>query len=899
MRAMRGLINKAACIAVLTGCAAAMAFAQGSRKDDIVLNAAGKPVAGATITVCVGDSNVVPCTPLATLYTDATLTVQSPNPFQADGLGNYHFYAAPGRYTIQIGGSGISPQTYEDTILPNDPTEPSFSSVTATGSISASTLSLGGNLSVAGSATINGSENVVGTLTAGSFSLTNFMPSSLTVTGNETIQGPKPRVDVTAYGAKGDGVTDDTSAIQAAINAACQDTSGGGGVIFFPPTNQAYALSQPQNPSTAPVLSISSCTSTGVTFEGGGSPAGAQQQFARSPMTRIGVLKLGSSPNLAPVFLVGTGNVDVTFRNLSIFGYNQAIQAYNTVGLVLDNMGLAVGNAQGGATNCTTVDCTSDNTPLAIYSSFWIWVNQTALQAGPTGGYATVFANSNSANTTGLVRLDKVTTAGGGFLFDQRDTSSMATGNYEFHTVAMEGASAEPFFTILNSNGGSATRNIGPFIFEDSAAYDCTNGTPFLRMNAAHTNLATLLVKNSDGCNASAPLQVQAGNAYNVVVEGNSFQSRIPVDGSGNPLGPAETDNQNGRDYITPTLDTNRLRTDYTNCCGVGTGSDGSPIRMAPSGGVQSTVALDPGQAAGQGGLLFGDGVNAGYNANLLEQTSGGDDTLDVAFAQATPPTGLSATAGSSGSCTAGTYYYVVTAYSGSAATTSTASNEANATVGASGSVALSWTPAIGPNITGYQITRSTISEGEFFGGKQYEVTGAGANSFTDTCASTSSGSVTFWNQTFAAFHRFSQRKLGVDNVSPAAQLDVVAQDASTVGFSVKAAASPSTNVWQVLNSGGTAQAYIDGGFNVVAGGHENRTAANSDTAGTLTITSSSSGTKTFAPAYSNAPACVASPQSNLGTTTWWVTTTASAMTINLSVSSTASFFYSCTGNPN
>jgi hypothetical protein len=103
--------------------AAPPAHAQGSRKDDIAFGATGRPIAGATVTVCSASATGVPCSPLATLYTDATLSVPSANPIQADGLGNYHFYATPGRYVVQISGPGINAYTMADTILPNDPTQ--------------------------------------------------------------------------------------------------------------------------------------------------------------------------------------------------------------------------------------------------------------------------------------------------------------------------------------------------------------------------------------------------------------------------------------------------------------------------------------------------------------------------------------------------------------------------------------------------------------------------------------------------------------------------------------------------------------------------------------------------------------------------------------------------------
>src|SRR5207253_1256820 len=44
--------------------------------------------------------------------------------------------------------------------------------------------------------------------------------------------------DVMNFGAIGDGATDDTAAIQSAINAAATSATGhGGGIVYFPPGN--------------------------------------------------------------------------------------------------------------------------------------------------------------------------------------------------------------------------------------------------------------------------------------------------------------------------------------------------------------------------------------------------------------------------------------------------------------------------------------------------------------------------------------------------------------------------------------------------------------------------------------------------------------------------------------
>jgi hypothetical protein len=290
--ASHALIAIALAALTLATIAAPAARAQGSRRDDIVFGPAGHPVAGPTITVCAPTATGTPCSPLAAIYTDATLTVPAPNPFQGDGIGNYHFYALAGRYQLQITGPGINGvQTYPDVILPPD------LGSTGGSAISAFSLALGGNLTVAGNATITG------TLTAGGFNPGTLTPSALTVTGNEAVQGPRPRVDVTAFGAKGDGVTDDTAAIQAAINAACRaPAAGGGGSVFFPPPPLYYKVLQPQTPSTSPVFSTPSGFCWGLHLLGGTVGEASQlQQFNFAPMVAINVTA-GSSPNAAPVF---------------------------------------------------------------------------------------------------------------------------------------------------------------------------------------------------------------------------------------------------------------------------------------------------------------------------------------------------------------------------------------------------------------------------------------------------------------------------------------------------------------------------------------------------------------------------------------------------------------------
>lgn len=69
----------------------------------------GRPLAGATITVCTSAGTGFPCSPLASIFTDAGLSIPASNPVTTDGNGNIPvIFAAPGVYKLSVTGSGIT-----------------------------------------------------------------------------------------------------------------------------------------------------------------------------------------------------------------------------------------------------------------------------------------------------------------------------------------------------------------------------------------------------------------------------------------------------------------------------------------------------------------------------------------------------------------------------------------------------------------------------------------------------------------------------------------------------------------------------------------------------------------------------------------------------------------------
>jgi len=718
---------------------------QGSRKDDIVLTPSGHPVPGATILVCQAGATGTPCSPVATIYTDATLTVTTANPFESDGIGNYHFYAPAGRYTIQISGPGISgTRTYSDVIL-----APDVSSSGAGNNISAFGLTLGGNLSVAGNATISG------TLTTSNFNPGNFSPSSLSVGGNETVEGPRPRIDVTAYGAKGDGATDDTAAIQSAINVACAADINHKSTLFFPPGN--YAVSQPQAPSTNPVFT-GLCS--GLTIEGAGGNADAQ--FATPPMSRIAAVP-GTSPNAAPVFNPSINGI--TFKNIEVHGYNQAVYVQGGNGVTFDNVCLV-----NAATSLI------DNVPLKISEVLQLSWKAGCIQA-PDGNHDDVLiigADTGGTETqpAGLIFFDGTGGnfwVGSGIHYSQRvNTCCSGPGNFHFWNILIEDA-ANPIFRVTNDTGNPGVAAMPAMHDLDFQNFDASDGAanqPMINFNSSGSLLTGLHLKNLNGGNSYYSVEMQAGTLQDCDVFGGT--ARI-FDANSNPAGDCILQNNSGLDYVVNTSNLDRLRSDVSPT----SATDGTAFRATAAGNSFASLALDPAQ-----GVLFGTGTNYGYNAQVYQSAPG---AIDVGFASTLPPAGVTGTATTGGSLAAGTYYYFIRSDTNSTCSTgmSAPSFISNGVTlsGSNNAVSLTWTapPSGAATSAGYCIFRATqpTSYNSLASYPAVFVSGPSTTSYTDTGSGFGCCNLVPPYNSMQSAHRFTATSLGIDTTNPQFNLDV------------------------------------------------------------------------------------------------------------------------------
>lgn len=698
-------------------------------------------------------------------------------------LATYHFYAPVGRYQIQISSPQISGTIIQlDVILPAD-----LSSSTSGNNISAFGLTLGGNLNVAGNA------NVSGTLSS-----SNFNPgplSSLTVSGNASLQGPRPYNDVTApaYGAMGDGgaesttgsissgstslsvasstgfkvgmgihidgagasgdvlvakITnmsgnvltlsaaagatvasagvgdDDTLAIQEAMAAFCAGGASGGGAIYFPPGEYVYSQNQSANPSAVPFT----VGCQGMHFLGGNARV-QPTAFVQPPQVSING-HCGPSMNAQPAFLVAYPNQNTAFEDLIINGCNEAVSVPGQV-VHFKNTTLQV-----GYTGLT------DNTPLHISDTFWVWFDGGGLVTNSTTAIPTLLMTADGPPVgqyigVGNIYMSNMLLAGGPIEYIQRANQSGAnSGHWVFRNITQASGNGD---LIQITDPGNYTTGFGAITLDDVQQSNTMTPGALLSINIPSSAGISGIYINNSAASSTTAIKLISGvlDDYEVhgCLDGGDCSTEV-VNSSGAPQGSGYMESRQGIDVVTdPTLDqsSGHLQTNPVAILGNAKG-DGPALRVLPSGDNFASYMIDA-----QDGFGFGNPLLPGWNAQLFQATP---PNIDVAFAGNYAPTNLSATVSNSGgSLSTGTYYIYMVSTSGSVCTSATGFSAPTAiagpyTVGTGISTAelnVTWTASVtgASSINGYCLLEASSQQYSPSNPASAFISGAGTSSAT------------------------------------------------------------------------------------------------------------------------------------------------------------------------
>jgi hypothetical protein len=747
-------------------------------------------VPNATINFCNSPANGTPCTNKVTTYTDITLTTACPTSTQVvlsatntcvattDQYGNWGVWIAPGVYTFTVqvaGGASLGPYTVTisgggGSILPTINNWLALNNFTAgatvfgnpvagfTGSwtighcplvsaISPLTFIDGGSSCSGGggSGTIVASPqyqifaqpNPGSSATAqGLSTLTTDASGNLHAGASVSILGPRPYVDVTAYGADPTATSDSTAAFQSAITAACTPQSE----VFVPPGK--YKISQPQS-SNAPILTPGTgCNNAGhgLIIRGAGS-AGSAGSFV--PQAEI-IVTPGASPGLGPVLFAGASGASdgvgsLTLENLALYCYNQCFQELSGGDMWFVNDTMTVTASQ---TNCATAGCTTDTTPVALYGGleFYFFGGTYINDNAPSGTNSSVapsilLSTDSSNHSAGLLYVTK-SVLFGPVADDALTSPSSGWGTVYLTDLIFEAlGSQSPFLTQnLGANTTFGNLNLTNVIVADS-----NPGQPLIYLSGGSFYSDINITESTPTSNSPGTIEVANSGSLGNCVGGNAINS------SGASLPGCVGGTQAGFQFVGPGTYSNNPPV-YFSSWYPPFNFSGSPIQMARAGESNTSLEIDPlmGDMFGPGGTV------GGYDLSLARSAA---QTLGLSVARALPPTVITATpSGSGGTLAAGTYTYGVA----SAVVTSNCNTITNyyltasaTTTGSTSSVLVGWTdPTNTANITGYCVLRNpneTAATQAFF------VSGSTATSYTDIGSGGSLISGPVINNTFPA----------------------------------------------------------------------------------------------------------------------------------------------------
>lgn len=282
--------------------------------------------------------------------------------------------------------------------------------------------------------------------------------------------------NVKHYGAVGDGVADDTTAITNTITAAYAD----GGSVFLPAPSNYYRVTSTINLSQMP----------GLHLVGGGSKQ-SPTQFNRAPRVPI----IGPS-SLIPAFQISaTLSADsdgVTFENLDI---------HAGCPLRIRNANMFV------ARNCafqalSTTD--ADGAGVVVENGFWHFYRDCVFFAPSStlGKYGVILRGKTSAltsNTCYLMRWEDCNFGWGGVQYSQVNASGSTEGRLWFDGCTSEGLATGSALLDYTSNG--QTRSLANINMKNCETADSGGANPLIRVACGGGGLVESRVENCSGHN--------------------------------------------------------------------------------------------------------------------------------------------------------------------------------------------------------------------------------------------------------------------------------------------------------------------------------------------------------------------------------------------------------------
>ena len=600
-----------------------------------------------------------------------------------------------------------------------------------------------------------------------------FRDAATIFSGSVGISEPRAYVDVTAYGAKGDGTTDDSAAIKAAITAACTAHTLVNGTfpvhpdVFFPPGIYRWNRSSSNTPEFTIPCSF-------IRLYGAGNSLGPQ--FGQ--LSQVGLVPLNCpAGNSSPEFLVQQLG-GVSFENMDINGCNEPLWVRSSVDVVLRNVGLGFASATGLA----------DNTPLKVTNSFWFWwlggettapsgsklpvlfTNETPLGAEPAEDY--------------LIDIENVTFGVSGIQISSRVNQTGGPESFKFINLGFEGISGDDV-SITNQGAGI---HVGALTFDNVQVQDNPSGTTpaVLGLNPQGGNFVNaggITMNHVSGVSAAIKVHdsthTELGE-YNI--NGCPDCNAAVIDQNGKAIGNGTTSEwYGGVDHITNVAAPNFVPIALTTPFNIEIAAPAD--RWCPAGTTTCTEAMDATM-----GLLFGDGSISGFSSGFK---STAPNTLDVQFANLLPPSSVTGTATTGGSLAAASYYFAIWATTGTTVpqcafaptTLSTLTYGGPIVVsGTNHAIKFAWTDPPAPlsgSIQGYCIDVETAASGagNIIGGgisnRFIYIAGSGVTTFSYTGQAQSTGYSIAPQSTMVYKHRLTPTSLGVGTLNPLFNADI------------------------------------------------------------------------------------------------------------------------------